>query len=197
MNSNRGTYEKLEIDLTYTKHSPGLVSNRGNCQSFCSNLHFRTPLAASKFRVTLQRNSSHRKMQFFRRRHLIIPTKHNHIARSRDSQILIGQKTRSRESSSICKHNTYELLIGTEMRLFHSARTSGMARRRTDGEARHRERQRAAELGQGGQALRYKGNSRSLPAAGRPHTAPNQCIGAGGGCHKERVTCLFRSPWIR
>jgi hypothetical protein len=50
--SNRVTYEKLEVGLTYTKHSPGLVSNRGNCRPSCSNLHFRTPLAAPKFRTS-------------------------------------------------------------------------------------------------------------------------------------------------
>jgi methylenetetrahydrofolate dehydrogenase (NADP+) / methenyltetrahydrofolate cyclohydrolase len=51
-NSNRVTYEKLEIDLTHTKQSLGLVSNRGNCQSSCPNLHFRT-LARRQFQASL------------------------------------------------------------------------------------------------------------------------------------------------
>jgi hypothetical protein len=98
--SNRVTYEKLEIDLTHTKQSPGLVSNRGNCRSSCPNLHFRTPLAAPKFRAMLPRALSHRKMLFFKPDRLIIREKQNHIARSRASKFLIGQKTPSREEST-------------------------------------------------------------------------------------------------
>jgi hypothetical protein len=120
MNSNRGTYEKLEMSLTHRKQSAGLVSNRGNCRFSCSNLQFRTQLAAQKFRAPLQRISSIHKIVFPKPDCLTISSKQSHIARSRDAKFLIGQKTPSRKQLTCRKQITSRFLIGTEMRFFHN-----------------------------------------------------------------------------
>jgi hypothetical protein len=124
MNSNRVTYEKLEMHLTHTKQTPGLVSNRGNCRSSCPNLHFRTPLVTHRFRATLLRISSHGKMLFFKHRRLVALAKQSYIARSHRLKFLIASRNASRESSSIRKHNTYDFLIGTEIRFFHGSQAA-------------------------------------------------------------------------
>jgi hypothetical protein len=58
-NSNRVTYEKLEIDLSHTKQTLELVSNRGNLRlSRRISSRFRTRLATPNFRASLPRTSS-------------------------------------------------------------------------------------------------------------------------------------------
>jgi hypothetical protein len=189
MNSNRVTYEKLEIDLTYTKQSLGLVSNRGNCRfSRRISSHFRTPRWHKFFRAifvtthffrTLLAEESRAKPLLTRTEvsaasqggHAFpLGTHHSPIV----TAFLIGQKTRSREILTCTKQITSHFLIGTEIAFFHSGRIYEW---RPVAGVRPLARYRVVR----------RTNSRSLPGPpwrasdGRPRTYPIRCIGAGPG----------------
>jgi hypothetical protein len=98
LNSNRVTYEKLELDVTRTKQTIGPVSNRLFCRSSRKILsHFRTPIPARLQRIALAD-------------HCPLTTDHCHF--------LIGTQNTSREFATCRKQIACHFLIGTENALF-------------------------------------------------------------------------------
>ena len=117
--SNRQTYGKLELTANHRKQTVAPASNRQKHRVFTNlSLDFRTRPARPQSRTRLPRTPSRSKMFFSTRSGLVTHAKQSHVAGSRASKFLSGQKTPSREELTCTKQTTSQFLIGTENAFF-------------------------------------------------------------------------------